>query len=253
MILITNNALTEDTYPSLKASSKLAVIPNTNLNCDSKVCKFLKENGINPGQEALIINGRLISPLKEPLSSNEIEFLLSDQKRRAEKLRSAAKSDVDAINVAILSGLLGSQKNVAMWKQVYDDSVMGRVNVSAGYPVFDKPTFTVGDASSPLQFVAMLDPLSDLVQKWSSILVMLSEKNMYLRVYLSNIEVEKMPLQRFYRFVDREDKAVFNNLPEGLLLTMGYDGIFFFLFNLLLLVSSCVVGDQSDFSECGFG
>lgn len=53
------------------------------------------------------------------------------------------------------------------------------------------------------QFAITLDPLSEVAQKWSSIIKVLSEMaGVYVRVYLNpQTTTTELPIKRFYRYV----------------------------------------------------
>ncbi|CAG8443499.1 5466_t:CDS:10 [Acaulospora colombiana] len=88
--------------------------------------------------------------------------------------------------------------------------------------------------------VAVIDPISEMAQKWSTILTTLSQfDGFFLEIYLyPPTHIEEIPLKRFYRYVLSPrltfnsttgslvpPSAYFIDLPENPLLTLGMDVI----------------------------
>ncbi|CAG8523322.1 6133_t:CDS:10, partial [Paraglomus occultum] len=101
--------------------------------------------------------------------------------------------------------------------------------------------FHTGDIETAIyQFEVLLDPLSEIAQKWSAILEVLSHiEGVFIEVRLNPLlALEELPLKRFYRYVlpsrpvfDSDSgtlmppMATFNSLPTEPLFTLSVDTI----------------------------
>ncbi|KAJ7909648.1 glycosyltransferase family 24 protein [Mycena leptocephala] len=98
-------------------------------------------------------------------------------------------------------------------------------------------TFQFGDNSTALYQIALLiDPLSEMAQKWSSLLEWLSHiPDMYIKVYTNPATHQEIPLKRFYRYAllpslafdadgaEIPTHAIFDGLPIEPIYTLGMD------------------------------
>ncbi|XP_071798762.1 UDP-glucose:glycoprotein glucosyltransferase 1-like isoform X1 [Asterias amurensis] len=213
---------------------------------EDKKANFLKiqrsfcENVLNllPGQRAIIANGRVFGPLSEDEHFKEDDFVLAEKlilqtsaaniKSKMEKLSSHFSTSGDSLSDLTLKvdALLASnsrqegRKEVVFWKDKH--SV---VDIPPRHP--DKPSFDI---------VAVMDPLSPQAQKWSHILMVLTQViNVKVKVFMNPKDMlSEMPLKRFYRYVlqpelsFRADSSLtagpfakFTDMPPDTLLTLN--------------------------------
>ncbi|KAI0475174.1 UDP-glucose:glycoprotein glucosyltransferase [Xylariaceae sp. FL0804] len=213
---------------------------------DAALSAFLKASGIMPGDQVLILNGRVVGPIALDYIFNEEDFqtlLEFEQSMRIVPVYNAAEalglSDKvsSPLAAAKLTSITALSTISDLPEGIFESAPTLRTamwdNWNSSYTAID-----VGDANTAdIHFVAILNPTSETGQRWAPILKVLSELDgVYLRVFLNPREkMEELPIKRFYRYVldseptfDMAGKvrslgANFKGLPSEALLNLGMD------------------------------
>lgn len=207
--------------------------------------KIAEVAGFEPGQRGFIINGRVVGHIdrKEAFGPEDVRQLLEfEKKKRIDPV-------IKALNNLTLYEILPREHGVP---QV--NSLVTLIN-TAGAPTtlfdpvpatrvrFDKwkgehTAIQTGNATTAvLQINALINPVSEVAQKWSSILKVLSQmEGISVRIFLNPPTLlQELPIKRFYRHVLEakpkfneagrvlSPRASFRKLPEDSLLTLGLD------------------------------
>ncbi|KAM0714359.1 hypothetical protein Q7P37_010146 [Cladosporium fusiforme] len=202
--------------------------------------------GINPGQKGLLLNGRVVEPVKgsADVTSDDLEALLAyEHKQRLAPAAFAIKSmglqskASTPLAFASISNLIALSLVSDIPEGIFEAAPTIRTSM------FDKwnsshTAIKVGDReSATIQIVASVDPTSELAQRWIPIIKTLSELDgVYTCLYLNPKErLDELPIKRFYRYV-LDSKPTFNEngslqgrsahfagLPADALLNMGMD------------------------------
>ncbi|KAF8888622.1 UDP-glucose:glycoprotein glucosyltransferase-domain-containing protein [Infundibulicybe gibba] len=186
---------------------------------------------IAAGQEAIIINGRVVGPIPSG------EFLSADFKtlenyemhKRAQPVVDALEDIIPSIDVLereTLSNMISMSSAIVAAIQQPDRRPRQR-----NYQLLDDEYtgFEFGDNSTALYHFATS-------QKWSSLLNWISNiPDVYIQVYVNPARYSEMPLKRFYRYnllpklqFDEEGleipaQAIFEDLPSEPIYTLAMD------------------------------
>ncbi|KAJ7057937.1 UDP-glucose:glycoprotein glucosyltransferase-domain-containing protein [Mycena amicta] len=202
-----------------------------------------------PGQQGLIVNGRIVGPVPaDALVAADFKTLESfELRRRAEPVIAALESikpDFMQLDRASSANLISMAT-----------SVLGALQAPepGGGGIFDPPkrprhrnyqlldgeysSFQYGDNTTALYQIAVLvDPLSEYGQKWSSLLEWISHiPDIFIKVYTNPAPHEEIPLKRFYRYAllpslafdadgaEAATQAIFEGLPIDPIYTLAMD------------------------------
>jgi UDP-glucose:glycoprotein glucosyltransferase len=201
---------------------------------------------LEPGQNGVLLNGRRVGPIPvdtEFLQEDFHTLSVYEEKRRNGpattaiselELQSKIKSVED---VAKIRSLLAISQVSDIPEGIFETPPLVRSNMFYNWD--DKYTsFSIGDNSTAaVQLIAVLDPASEISQRWSPILKILSQlEGVFVKVFLNpKTELEELPVKRFYRYVLQSepafgedgsvlgDAAEFTGVPAKALLTLGMD------------------------------
>ncbi|KAJ3281857.1 UDP-glucose:glycoprotein glucosyltransferase 2 [Borealophlyctis nickersoniae] len=215
--------------------------------------------GIEAGQRAVVVNGRVVGPLPSEAKFVADDFKLLATIERQERFGNVAakvvalaenvkhRTTVDdqwysntILKVTSLVGAVATEATSGIASMYYGDK-MRRLN-SEAFLAFEKGVTTIktGDYNKALfRFNVIIDPLTDDAQKVAALLNVLSRvEGTYMEItFKPALEVgEKLPISRFYRYVLTEEiqfnpetglaepaVAVFRDIPVEPLLTLGMD------------------------------
>ncbi|CAG8465507.1 9724_t:CDS:10 [Cetraspora pellucida] len=207
---------------------------------------------LDKGETAFVINGRVVGPI----DSNDLftldDFELLTTTELAERINPVIES-VKNLNLNLI--LKGSNYSDFFLKATSVVSVSGVSDVPVGlFNIQDNKRdllyqslkrnyglIQIGQKDTAMYYIsAVVDPLSPTAQKWSTILMTLSQiEGVYIELYLyPHLNLKELPIKRFYRYV-LEPRLTFNkttgafipptayfaHLPEDPLLTLGMDVI----------------------------
>ncbi|KAH0556426.1 hypothetical protein GP486_005655 [Trichoglossum hirsutum] len=207
---------------------------------------LVRELGFNAGQRGLVVNGRIVGPIPASLnfSKEDLKQLLEYERTQRSKPALVAASALGIsdkldcpLTAATLSSLVALSTVSDIPEGIFETPSTLRTTV------FDRwndtyTTIQTGNLDTAIiQVVAIVDPASELAQRWVPILKALSEiSGVHLRLFLNPRDVlEELPVKRFYRYVlaarptFEEDgslsrsRARFTGIPGEALLTVGLD------------------------------
>ncbi|KAF9965234.1 hypothetical protein BGZ70_005207 [Mortierella alpina] len=199
------------------------------------------------GNIVLVVNGRMVGPIEEPFAAEDFALLASYERRsrvdKVEKLLKKAEIKPDAsIIMKATSIILGAAQQVDQGLYDINEAIITRDRTFerldpelAGFTV--DPMVYADKDETLFHFKALLDPASELTQKWAPILETLSRmENVKVNVILTpSPELTEAPIKRFYRYVIEPElsfdvhgaiippTAYFGGIPEPTLLTLGMD------------------------------
>jgi UDP-glucose:glycoprotein glucosyltransferase len=207
---------------------------------------LVQDLGLEPGQQGLLLNGRLVGPVAPGTNFGLEEFNLLLAYERSKRL-SAIYGAVDLLS---LSQLLQRPLDIARLSSIVALSAIP--DTPAG--IFEGPSparqddfrswasehsaILSGDPNtSGIQIIATIDPASEVAQRWLPILKVLGQLDgVFMKLYLNPLErLEELPIKRFYRHVLasqpsfgengrlEHSSAQFTGIPKDALLTMGMD------------------------------
>ncbi|KAL7619949.1 killer toxin resistant protein [Parahypoxylon ruwenzoriense] len=210
------------------------------------LARFLTAAAVMPGAQLLILNGRVVGPFADNTAFKENDFEQLLEFEQATRILPVYKA-ADALGLADkISGPLAAAKLTSITALSTISDLPEGIFESA--PTLRTTTYEswnsthtmidVGDASTAtIHFVAVVNPASEVGQKWAPILKVLSELDgVHMRIFLNPKErLEELPVKRFYRYVlgsapsfDEDGKlssqgATFKGLPSEALLNLGMD------------------------------
>ncbi|KAG0702039.1 glycosyltransferase family 24 protein [Suillus ampliporus] len=209
-----------------------------------------REAGLQPGEQGIIVNGRLIgpiSPASEFVSEDFATLETYEMKKRVRRVVQAiddvlADTELDTVAYA---NIISMASSIIYADQQPDPSEVGLFDsaprprtrnyrlLSGNYTKFE-----FGDRENALtHLVLLLDPLSEGAQKWIPILEKHEElfPEVYFELYLNPAVHSEIPLKRFYRYsveprVQYDNKGneipvqvTFNGLSVDPIYTLGMD------------------------------
>ncbi|KAF9648458.1 glycosyltransferase family 24 protein [Thelephora ganbajun] len=208
-----------------------------------------REIGLRPGQQALIVNGRVVGPFSRgDMIADDLKGLTAfELKKRAQPVVDALKAVYPTMELAdrdTYSNIVAMATSVISTIQLPDPDQPALMNTQPrfrrrGYLLLDgnHTRFTFGgDSTAIFNFGVVLDPLSESAQKWSSLLLWLLNipgVSVDLRIH-PNMYTE-VPLKRFYRYNLRSSAvydhdgqesashALFTGLPLEPIYTLATD------------------------------
>ncbi|KAI2471141.1 UDP-glucose:glycoprotein glucosyltransferase [Annulohypoxylon bovei var. microspora] len=213
---------------------------------NAALSRFLTAAAFAPGSQLLILNGRVVGPFAANSVFRESDFELLLEFEQGARILPVYKA-VDALGLADkISGPLAAAKLTSVTalstisdlpEGIFESAPTLRTTIydqwNSSHTMID-----VGDASTAnIHFVAMINPASEVGQKWAPILKVLSQLDgVYMRVFLNPKEkLEDLPVKRFYRYIldsapsfDESGKvsplgATFKGIPSEALLNLGMD------------------------------
>ncbi|KAF9438604.1 hypothetical protein BGZ76_006503 [Entomortierella beljakovae] len=209
---------------------------------------FLKDTlNAKEGEIIFVVNGKVVGPIQGSFDASDFKLLCDyERTQRADKIkRLLARSDIEqsASNIMKISSVVYRAAQ-QLDQSLYDinqpalsrDRQFHEAQAEdASFTV--NPKFHAENDDALFYFTAILDPLSEVTQKWAPILLALSElDNVRVDVILlPALFITEVPIKRFYRYVVESElkfnaegaiippTAYFAGLPEPTLLTLGVD------------------------------
>lgn len=208
--------------------------------------RFAENLGFEPGTEGLVVNGRAVGPIPKEfgLSFDELTQLVTyERTKRIEPVARAAMTLglntklSKPLDLAKLTLLVSLSTISDVPEGIFESTPDYRFDVSEKWKT-DHSVITVCSSEDPaINVAAILDPASEVAQRWLPIFKVLSElAGVQLKVFLNpKEELSELPVKRFYRYVlDSEPSftsdgslsrpgASFTGVPVEALLTLGMD------------------------------
>ncbi|XXH01202.1 Glycosyl phosphatidyl inositol protein transamidase complex subunit [Hypoxylon texense] len=221
----------------------------TNANDDgynAALSRFLTAAAFMPGDQLLLLNGRVVGPFTDGsvFKTDDFEQLLEfEQATRILPVYRAIKAlgFTDKVSGPLAAAKLTSVTALStisdLPEGIFESAPTLRTTMFDDWNATDT-LISVGDESTAnIHFVALLNPASEVGQKWAPILKVLSQLDgVHMRIILNpKDKMEELPVKRFYRYVldsapsfDETGKvsplsATFKGLPSEALLNLGMD------------------------------
>jgi UDP-glucose:glycoprotein glucosyltransferase len=207
---------------------------------------LVKSMTLQPGESGLLLNGRLVGPIPESSELDLGDFSQLLEYERSKRITPALK----AVEALSLSGKIADPLSSAKLTSIVAISTISDIppGIHEQAPLLRMSQFDiwntshtvieVGDsATASIQMNLLLDPASELGQRWIPMLKVLSElEGVYTRIFLNPKErLQELPIKKFYRYVlgskptfDEAGAleslgASFTGVPQEALLTVGLD------------------------------
>ncbi|THG96572.1 hypothetical protein EW026_g5286 [Hermanssonia centrifuga] len=209
----------------------------------------LRDLKIGPGEQVVIMNGRVVGPLGrgEFVAEDFQELVAYEYRKRVGPVVDAladilpALDELDRIDYA---DFVSSVSSVISSIHLPDPSESGLFNAPIkprrrNYQLLagEYTKFEYGDNSTAFFHVGiLLDPLSEAAQKWSSLLEwLLDDPAVFVELHINPARYKEMPLKRFYRYSvspkinfdengeEIPSKLTFHGLPEEPIYTLAMD------------------------------
>ena len=202
--------------------------------------------GLEPGQHAIIVNGRVVGPVAKAtaFTASDFEQLLEfERSKRLGPAYTALTAVVpemqlkSSLEAAILSSTIALSTESDIPEGIFESAPTLRMDKFVNW-TGDYTMIQTGDAdNSSIHLVVSIDPTSQIAQRWLPILKVLSELNgVHLKMYLNPREkMQELPIKRFYRHIldakpsfndngeVRNLQATFDKLPKDALLNLALD------------------------------
>ncbi|OSD04995.1 glycosyltransferase family 24 protein [Trametes coccinea BRFM310] len=178
-------------------------------------CRLIaRQLELKPGEQAIIVNGRLVGPMPSgDFLADDFETLFAFEHHRRvqpayealssvyEAIREASKEEVAELT-SIVSSIISSiqqpdPSEVGLFNAPQRPRLRNYRRLSGTYTAF-----TLGDNTTALYHIgALVDPLSESAQKWTSLLEWLAEMpGVFIEVHINPARSTELPLKRFYRY-----------------------------------------------------
>ena len=220
--------------------------PEEDASFDAALASFLVSINQQSGSNVLILNGRLVGPIDIAEQFKPADFAELLATERAQRILPVYKA-IDSLKLGDkVSGPLAAAKLTSatalsgisdLPQGIFDSAPSIRTTVYDEWKS-EHISFEIGDASTANIFlVGVINPASEVGQKWAPILKVLSElEGVHVRIFLNPVEeLSELPVKRFYRYVlesapsfDESGKvkslsAKFSGVPSETLLIAGMD------------------------------
>jgi UDP-glucose:glycoprotein glucosyltransferase len=208
--------------------------------------EFVKALTLLPGQNAIVLNGRLVGPIPSEalFDIDDFESLVSYERANRIVPAFTAMDDLglsEKITSPLVAAKISSLVAISTISEtpdgIFEQASTLRMN-QFGVWNSSHTVIEIGDVkTASVQLTALLDPASHQGQRWVPILRVLSELDgVYVRIFLNPKEhLQELPVKRFYRYV-LDSKPTFDNsgavkslgasfkgLPQEALLNLGMD------------------------------
>ncbi|KAF8549596.1 hypothetical protein OG21DRAFT_1515006 [Imleria badia] len=210
-----------------------------------------RQIGLQPGQRAVLVNGRLVGPFDaiSEFVAEDFEMLEGFEiKQRVGRVADAINEILDGdatVDVSKRADLISMASSIIYADQQPDPSEVGLFDSAPkprtrNYRLLSSryTKLAVGDSDSAQTHIAVLvDPLSEVAQRWSTILARSDElfPDIYIELYLNPTQHTEIPLKRFYRYnvvphlnynangQEIPAQVTFSGLPLEPIYTLGMD------------------------------
>ncbi|KAL2809181.1 UDP-glucose:glycoprotein glucosyltransferase-domain-containing protein [Aspergillus granulosus] len=209
----------------------------------SKLQPLVASLGLAPGENGIVVNGRLVKPTEEVTADGLGQLFLYEDINRIGPVTKAAKDSSftsklsDPLSFAKLTSLVALSTVSDVPEGLFETSSDVRVNFFKNWTGSRSVITVVGSDDPAITIAASIDPTSEIAQRWLPILRVLSSLDgVALKLFMNpRDEIRELPIKRFYRYVlDSEPSfgddgsvlrptATFSGVPVEALLTLGMD------------------------------
>ncbi|KAK4464281.1 family 24 putative glycosyltransferase [Cladorrhinum samala] len=223
-----------------------AEVSEADSDFDAALASFLTSVNIKAGDNYIILNGRVAGPIVSAEDFKKEDFAEYLKAERAARILPVYKAIEDLGLSEKVSGPLAAAKLTSVTalsgisdlpQGIFESAPMIRTTRFKEFGA-THTAFSVGDADkATIFFTAIINPTSEIGQKWSPILKVLSElEGVHIQVFLNPVEnISELPVKRFYRYAlesapsfDESGKvkslsANFAGIPRDTLLVAAMD------------------------------
>ncbi|KAK0458728.1 UDP-glucose:glycoprotein glucosyltransferase-domain-containing protein, partial [Desarmillaria tabescens] len=198
------------------------------------------------GSQGILVNGRVIGPLetKDFVSTDFQALETYELRRRVESVVSAIHDPTYSSDSASLANLVSLASSIISSISLPDPSEAGLFDTAPrprqrGYTILESKYtgFEYGDNTTALYQISVItDPISEIAQRWSSLLQWISTfPDTYIEIYLNPGPHSEIPLKRFFRYnlipslsFDEDGhelpaQTIFEDLPVEPIYTLAMD------------------------------
>ncbi|KAK5653515.1 hypothetical protein OQA88_8774 [Cercophora sp. LCS_1] len=202
---------------------------------DAALAAFRESDNVQAGANILILNGRVVGPIvsAEDFQKEDFaQFLALERETRILPVYAAIEDlglddklsgPLDAAKLSSVTTLSGISD---LPQGIFDSASPIRTTAWNNWNA-THTSFEVGDRSTAtIFFVAVINPATEVGQKWSAVLKVLSElEGVHLQVFLNPVEsITELPVKRFYRYVF-ESAPKFDDSGKVLDLSANFAGV----------------------------
>ncbi|KAM3072077.1 killer toxin resistant protein [Clarireedia jacksonii] len=207
---------------------------------------LLRSVSLLPGQNALLVSGRLVGPIPvdTEISLEDFEQLFAYEYAKRLIPAYAAIKDLDLdekmtdpLTAAKLSSMVALSTISDTPDGIFEQASATRISTFEGWDSAHTAIKLGDPLSATIHLTVAIDPASEQGQKWVPILKAISElEGIYLKMFLNPKDrLQELPIKRFYRYVldskpqfdDRgalvRPGASFTGIPQDALLTVKLD------------------------------
>ncbi|KAJ6071596.1 hypothetical protein N7499_009610 [Penicillium canescens] len=208
--------------------------------------RLAKELGFEPGTEGLVVNGRAVGPIDKdyPLTVDELSQLIAYERlKRLDPVALAVaqlgfQTKISSpLDFAKLTSLVALSMISDVPEGIFENTPDFRMDVSDKWRTVHSVITVSNSDDPPINVAVVLDPASEVAQRWLPIIKVLSElSGVQLKIFLNPKEdLKELPVKRFYRYVLESEpsfteggalarpQASFTGVPVEALLTLGMD------------------------------
>ncbi|KAI9836530.1 MAG: hypothetical protein M1838_005007, partial [Thelocarpon superellum] len=168
--------------------------------------------GFTPGQNGLVVNGRVVGPIPPTteFGQEEIRQLLAYERGKRSSPVYTALDELELLDkldepltMGKLVSLIALSTVSDLPDGIFDSPPKARVSAFEQWRAAHS-AIVVGEANdATIHIVAAVDPASEITQRWVPILKVLSELDgVYVKIFLNPKErLQELPVKRFYRHV----------------------------------------------------
>ncbi|KAL2868589.1 putative UDP-glucose:glycoprotein glucosyltransferase [Aspergillus lucknowensis] len=209
----------------------------------SKLRPLIEILGVTPGENSIVVNGRVAKPTSDVTSEDLGQLLLYEDINRIGPVAKAAKDFTfssklaDSLSFAKLTSLVALSTISDVPEGLFETPSGVRANFFNEWSGSGSVIMVSGSDDPAINIAASIDPSSETAQRWLPILKVLSKLDgVTLKLFMNpRDEIRELPIKRFYRYVlDSEPSfsdngsvsrptAVFSGVPVEALLTLGMD------------------------------
>lgn len=242
---LTEGESVEQLLATISSLEDFSTVPIGDYKAPLAIHRSLLQNlGFKLRRSGLIVNGRVVSLADSTISAGDLAQLVAyEHNKRIDPVAKAARnlklnSKVSTpLDFAKLTSLVSLSTTSDIPEGMFENTPDYRLDVSDSWRT-DHSVITVSNSEDPsINVAVVLDPASEIAQRWLPILKVLSElAGVQLKIFLNpKEEIKELPVKRFYRYVlDSEPQftsegalsrpqASFSGLPVEALLTLGMD------------------------------
>ena len=205
-----------------------------------------KSLGLSPGENGVVLNGRLVGPIPDSSVFTTEDFLQLLNYERSRRI-TPANTALAALGfeervetpfaAAQISSLIALSTVSDVPEGIFDSASHTRTNIFDKWNSSHSAIVTGDPKTASVQIVGFIDPASEITQRWIPIIKVLSElRGVYVKLFLNPQDrMNDLPVKRFYRHVLNarptflengtvvQPRASFERLPKDALLNLGLD------------------------------